>query len=365
MMIRTSTRYPCQFTMGMDAEGREFLSLVVKATFDFPASGEVAERAKLQLPLIMADEYTGAPGFSAPMWETDFAFRKKACDVVAQGAAYAPGGNPAERVLVGLRVGDWIKKFAVVGPRQWRTLGPAIAATRPYPFSRLAFGYDTAFGGPDRSRTDEKSPPVYRDNPYGLGFATVRAGSRVDGLDLPLTEAIDDPVTSPFGQYRPMALGPIPRVFPTRLRYAGTYDDHWKDNIFPFLPPDFDERYYQCAPPDQQIAPPAPGTPVVIIGLTPQGREEFRLPDTELPVTVFRGRTIALQQTLRPDTLAFDCEARQFTLTWRCDTRIHRQITEFTEAWVGTPSRGLVRARQTGKAYLTLDPAVRMPEDAA
>ena len=58
-------------------------------------------------------------------------------------------------------------------------------------------------------------------------------------------------------------------------------------------------------------------------------------------------------------------EARQFTLTWRCDTRIHRHITEFSEAWVGPPSRGLVRARQTGKTYLTLDPAVRMPEDAA
>ncbi len=362
MLIRTSTRYPCQFTMGMDAEGREFLSLVIKATFDFPAPGGVPKRAKVQRPLIMADEYLGAPGFSAPLWETDFAFRKAACDVVAQGAAYAPGGKPAERVRVGLRVGGWTKQFDVVGPRQWRTLGPSIAATRPFPFTRLAFGYDTAFGGPDRSRTDEKSPPVYADNPYGLGFATVRAGSRVDGLDLPLTEAVDDPVTSPFGAHRPMALGPIPRVFPTRLRYAGTYDDNWKDNIFPFLPPDFDERYYQCAPPDQQIAPPASGTPVVIVGMTPQGREEFRLPETSLPVTIFRGRNVALQTTLRPDTLALDCEARQFTLTWRCDTRIHRIITEFSEAWVGVPSRGLIRARDAGKSYLTLDPATRAPE---
>ncbi len=365
MLIRTSTRYPCQFTMGMDADGREFLSLVIKATFDFPNPGGVPVKAKVQRPLIMADEYLGAPGFSAPQWETDFAFRKSACDVVAQGAAYAPGGKAAERVRVGLRIGDWTKQFDVVGPRQWRTLGPSIAATRPYPFTRLAFGYDTAFGGPDRSRTDEKSPPVYADNPYGLGYATVRAGSRIDGLDLPLTEAVDDPVTSPFGAHRPMALGPIPRVFPDRLRYAGTYDDNWKDNIFPFLPPDFDERYYQCAPPDQQIVPPAPGTPVIIVGLTPQGREEFRLPDTDLPVSVFRGREIALQQTLRPDTLAFDCEARQFTMTWRCDTRIRRQITEFAEAWVGPPSRGLVRARETGKSYLTLDPATRIPEDAA
>ena len=364
MLIRTSTRYLSQFTMGMDGTGREFLSLVIKATFDFPAPGEVAKRARIQRPLIMADEYGGAPGLSAPLWETDFAFRKARCDVVAQGAAHAPGGQPAERVRVGLRVGTWVKQFDVVGPRQWRTLGPSITATKPFPFTRLAFGYDTAFGGPDRSRADEKSPPVFADNPHGLGFATVSAGSRIDGLDLPLTEASDDPVTSPFGAHAPMALGPIARVLPQRVRYAGTYDDNWKDNIFPFLPPDFDERYYQCAPQDQQIAPPAPGTPVVIVGMTPQGREEFRLPDTALPVTIFRRREVALDTTLRPDTLAFDCEARQFTLTWRCDVPIRRLITEFTEAWVGPPSRGLARARAAGKSYLALEPAARTPEAA-
>lgn len=359
MQIRTSTRFLSQFTMGMDAAGREFLSLVIKATYDFPAPGGTPQRAKIQRPLIMADEYAGPPGLSAPLWETDFAFRKTMCDVVAQGAAYAPGGKPVERVRVGLRVGAWVKQFDVVGPRQWRTLGPSITATRPYPFTRLPFGYDTAFGGPDRSRTDDKAPPTFADNPYGLGFATVRAGSRIDGLDLPLTEAIDDPVTSPFGAHKPMALGPIARVFPQRVRFAGTYDDNWKDNIFPFLPPDFDERYYQCAPQDQQIPFPAPGTPVVIVGMTPSGREEFRLPDTNLAVKVFRGREIAIDATLRPDTLAFDCEARQFTLTWRCDTPIRRLITEFAEAWVGPPSRGLIRARAAGKSYVVLDPVSR------
>ena len=88
MLIRTSTRYLSQFTMGMDASGREFLSLVIKVTFDFPAPGGVPKRALVQRPLIMADEYAAEPGFSAPLWETDFAFRKGACDVVAQGAAF-------------------------------------------------------------------------------------------------------------------------------------------------------------------------------------------------------------------------------------------------------------------------------------
>jgi hypothetical protein len=364
VLIRSSTRFPSQFTMGLDVAAREYLSLVIKATYDFPAPGGTPTRAKVQRPLIMADEFSGPPGFSAPLWETDFAFRKTRCDVVAQGAAYAPGGKPAERVRVGLRVGNWVKQFDVVGPRKWRTLGPSITATRPFPFTRLAFGYDTAFGGPDRS-WDGDTPPAYAENPFGLGFAAARSGSRIDGLDLPVTEAADDPVTSPFGAHRPMALGPIARVTPQRARLAGNYDDNWKDNIFPFLPPDFDERYYQCAPEDQQIAPPGPGTPVVIIGLTPSGREEFRLPDTTLPVKVFRGQEIAVDSTLLPDTLAFDCEARQFTLAWRCETPIRRIITEFSEAWIGPPSRGLARARATGKSYLVLDPVAPAVEETA
>lgn len=354
MLIRTSTRYLAQFTMGMDVAGYEYLSLVVKGTFDFPEPGGVAKRAKEQRPLIFADEYTGAPGFSAPLWETDFAFRKTRCDVVAQAAAYVPNGRPAERVRVGLRVGDWVKQFDVVGPRQWRTLGPLITATRPCPFTRLAFGYDTAYGGPDRSRENKDAPPVFANNPVGQGYATSRFGGRLDGLDLPLTEDPADPVTSPFGPHQPMALGPIARSWPQRARWAGTYDQDWIDNVFPFLPKDFHERYYQCAPDDQQIAPPAPFTPIMVVGLTPQGREEFHLPDTELPVRIFRGRSVALDAVLRPDAIAFDCEMRQLTLVWRCEAPILRHLTEFSEAWVGPPSHGLAHAFAKGKTYVTL-----------
>lgn len=362
MRILTSTRFLAQSTQGTDIAGRTYLSLVIKGTWDFPEPGQAPRKARVQRALVMADEFTGPPGFSAPLWETDFAFRKPHAEVIAQGAAYAPNGQPAERVRVGLRVGDWTKQFDVVGPRQWRTLGPTITATRPYPFTRLPFSYDTAFGGPDRSLGDGPNRPAYADNPLGLGFATIRAGSRIDGLDLPLTEAPDDPVTSPFGAHRPMALGPLPRIIPARARLGGTYDENWKDNIFPFLPPDFDERYYQAAPQDQWIAKPAPGTPVVIVGMTPRGREEFRLPDTTLPVRLFRGRELALDTTLVADTLIFDTEARQFTLAWRCEAPIRRTIGEFTEAWVGPPSAGLRRAYAWGKDYLILPPAVR-PDD--
>lgn len=361
MRVLNQTRFVHQFTMGMDKSGREYLSFVVKGTFAFPDNSSDRPRpAEIQRPLVMADEYSGQPGLSAPLWESDFAFRKSRCDVVLQGAAHAPGGKPVERVRVGVKVGQWSKQFDVVGPREWRVIGPAITATRPYPFARQAFSYDTAFGGPDRTDPQDSAPPAYARNPVGLGFASVRSQSRLSGQPLPNTEEPDEPITSPYGNYRPMALGPIGRGWPERIRHGGTYDQNWIDNVFPFLPADFDELYFQMAPEDQQIAFPEGGTPVALVNLTPAGREVFRLPDTALPIRIFRGREICLDAAPLPDTLIFDPEARVFMMVWRVSVPMRRIITEFTEAWLGTPTPAMKRAFATGKRYVR-----RLAEEAA
>ena len=337
----------------MVASGREYLSLVVKSTYAFPDENEYEpQHASEQRELVMADEYFGEPGFSATRWETDFALRKLRCDVVAQGVAYAPNGVPAERVRVGIRVGTMVKQFDVVGAREWRVVGPSITVTRPYPFTRMEFSYDTAFGGVDRTDPDDPMPPAYDENPVGLGFAATDRTAKLGSLPLPNTEEPGIPVTSPFKNYRPMSLGPVGRGWPLRRRYAGTYDQYWIDNTFPFLPRDFDERYYQMAPEDQQIDPPVRGTDVIIVGMTPAGREVFRLPETALPVRVFRGREIAFDNSVLPDTLTFDTEARVFMLTWRIATPIRRDITEFTEAWVGPPTAAMLKAYREGRRYI-------------
>lgn len=361
MQVLNQTPYCHQFTMGMDKAGHEYLSFVVKGTFDFPPDAATPPQpSDSQRPLVMADAHTGTPGFSATLWETDFAFRKAACDVVLQGAAHAPGGQPAERVRVGVRVGAWSKQFDVVGQREWRVLGPAITATRPYPFTRQPFSYDTAFGGPDRSVPDDPRPPVYLPNPVGIGYATLRTHGRISGLPLPNTESVGEEVTSPFGHYKPMAFGPISRGNPERLRHAGTYDAQWQAEVFPFLPQDFDERYYQMAPADQQIPYPPPGTPVLLGNLTPRGREEFRLPDTALPIRIWRGREVCLDQQVLPDTLIFDTEARVFMLVWRVWVPLRRVLSEFTEAWLGPPTNAMLRAEAEGRRYLR---AVGVAED--
>ncbi len=91
MQIWNQMGYPHEFTMGIDKAGHEWIVVVVKGTFDFPATpGGPVQKSAEQVPLVMADTHTGVPGYSATLWETDFAFRKPRSDVIANGFAYTP-----------------------------------------------------------------------------------------------------------------------------------------------------------------------------------------------------------------------------------------------------------------------------------
>jgi hypothetical protein len=353
MQIYNQTGYPHEFTMAMDKAGHEWILLVVKGSFDFPdAAGGPVRKSETQVPLVMADAFTGQPGFSAPLWESDFAHRKPRCDVVANGAAYASGGRPAERVRVGIKLGQWSKAFDVLGRREWRARGPLFGATRPEPFLRQPITYDRAWGGIDRLDPADELPAAYPANPVGTGWARTRNQRFIPGLALPSTQAIGENVTSPFGDYAPMSFGPKGRGWPGRIEFGGTYDQNWIDNVFPFLPADFDDRYYQMSPPDQQTDPPRGGEEVILVNLTPRGKENFRLPATALPITLFKGRDPALETTLHPDTVLFDPENRRFSLVWRVSARIRRTILDYTEAWIGPPTEPMLRARREGRAYI-------------
>ncbi|WP_018236765.1 DUF2169 domain-containing protein [Ensifer sp. BR816] len=353
MQIWNQTGFPTEFTMAMDKAGHEYILIVVKGTFDFPETpGGPLRKSSEQVPLVMADSHTGKPGFSATLWETDFAFRKPLCDVIANGCAYAPGARPAERVRVGIKLGDWSKAFDVVGEREWRARGPLFAATAPLPFLRQPFSYDTAWGGSDRLDPDDDLPASYQLNPVGTGWARPNNQHLIPGLKLPNTQAIGEEIRSPFGDYRPMSFGPYGRGWPGRVEHGGTYDDNWTEKIFPFLPPDFDERYFQMAPADQQINSPKGGEEVVLVNLTPAGRESFRLPNTSLPMTLFRGSEATFESSILPDTVLFDLEHRRLSLVWRVSQRIHRTILDFSECWVGPPTQSMLRARATGRRYI-------------
>src|SRR4051812_43606833 len=117
MELVNFTTLPVGYTTGYQSDGRELLVVAVKATFTIPAPREDPKLSAEQAPLTETDEFSGDPGFSAPVHEIDFAVRKPRCDVLFNGSAYAPGGKPVERLTVALRVGAWTKSFDVVGNR--------------------------------------------------------------------------------------------------------------------------------------------------------------------------------------------------------------------------------------------------------
>lgn len=350
MDLLNSTGMLAGYTMGMKPSGRESLVVVVKGTFIIPKQGEEVKLAEQQIPLIEADTFTGEPGYSAPIYEVDYAPIKHKCDVILNGSAYAPQGKPVSKVQVGLKLESLVKTFVVTGNRVWDT-GLSTALTMPEEFKTMPFSYDSAFGGVDNFHDDEKKHSAYMKNPVGNGFHEQLSKHLVNETPLPNTEELERPIQSPNADYQPMAFGVIGRGWESRLKHAGTYDQNWIDNTFPFLPVDFNEAYFQSAPEDQQISFPKGGEEVVLVNLTPEGRTAFNLPSIEMPVVFFRKKGEKYETQAVIDTIVIEPDKGVFTLTWRASLLLKKNIFEIPQVLVGEMSRGWWRARELGKTY--------------
>ena len=351
MELVNSTRMTAGYTIGMGPSGREHLVVVVKGTFAIPDDGGALALASDQVPLVESDTFTGEPGLSAVVYESDFCLRKPRCDVLVVGSAHAPRGKPATRVRVGLRIGSLRKEFDVVGDRVWRRGLFGLRPSRPRAFTVMPISYDRAYGGVDDS--SPKKVASYLPNLVGVGFHPRRKRSAVRGLPVPNLEAPGRPVKRAKGKYPPLSFGPLPRNSPTRVAFAGTYDQAWLDETFPFLPRDFDERYFQAAPPDQQIDHPQGGEEVQLLNLTAAGRTRFRLPALKVPVeftNVAYART-ELEATL--DTIVIEPDASRVLLSWRASQPLKRNVLEMVQVVVGRMNAGWYRARDLGKRYVT------------
>jgi hypothetical protein len=338
MELINGTRMQAGYTMGIEPSGRELLVVVVKGTFRIPKNGEPVRLHEEQLPLVMADTFTGEPGLSAPVYEVDFAPRKKRCDVLLLGSAYAPGGRPTTRVPVGLRVGDLTKSFAVVGDRVWQA-GASVAASEPEPFTVMPISYDRAFGGVDNKHEDPEKHAACMRNPVGRGFHKHLRSDWLDGAPLPNTEELNRPVERPDADYAPMSFGPIGRNWEPRYKYAGTYDQDWLDNHFPFLPPDFDEQYFQTAPLEQQIEFPRGGEEITLVNLTAAGCASFKLPIFDAPIQYFPKKGEREHGKLNLDTIVLEPDKGTLQLTWRAARPVKRNMFEITEVLVGRKGR--------------------------
>lgn len=368
MELLNASKLLAAYTLGLGSDGRESLVVVAKGTFNLPLDGRTATLALTQQPLLMADTFLGEPGLSPPLQEMDFAPVKPCCDVLVCGKAYAPGGRPVTQLAAGIRVGRVSKAFSVLGPRQWQQGLLGVSPGLPQPFTEQSISYAQAYGGSHPVANAPQMHDCYPDNPNGCGWYSRRINSaNIVGMPMPNTEELGKPIDSPFGDFRPMALGPLGRSWPQRVRYAGTYDDAWLADCFPFLPGDFDNRYFQAAPEDQQLDYLRGGEEVLLLNLTVQERAGFRIPKMDVPVTFFlkKGGHETVHAVI--DTLLIDTDARQVQLTWRVSRPLRRNMFEIAQVLVGTVSTGWWRARELGKDYYpslgALVKAKRAPEE--
>ena len=126
----------------------------------------------------------------------------------------------------------------------------------------------------------------------------------------------------------------MPRFAKERAKYAGTYDKHWMDNVLPFLPQDFDDRYFQAAPADQWLDRLSPGMVFGCIGMSGSGRFGVKLPAMSVPVRfVYDDHTE--HKVVTPDTLIMVPHAGRIVLVGRMGTKLPRKFVRLKEVQVG------------------------------
>ena len=274
--ITNYTRYAAERCWVRDKSGGEVWLVAVKGTFSIAPDGSTSIAAEQQ-KVCLAPVYRAKPGESSLLYDSDLYHTKVNTDILVNAHAYAPQGRLSKQVDVTLRVANVNKTLRVFGDRLWNSALVALVLSDPRPFLKMPLSYERAVGG--RDWTTQESPVQRWDerNPVGIGFAMRQAD--LIGKPAPNVESLTRPVRKWSDRPDPVGYGPIAGHWKPRVLFGGTYDEKWRKERQPLLPEDFDERFYQSAPPDQQTKGFLMGGETVeLLNMTPTGVLAFELP---------------------------------------------------------------------------------------
>jgi hypothetical protein len=304
-------------TLSLLLEGAQVF--LAKGTYELEPDG-VARLAAVQDPLAGADVPYDPEAESAVRYESDFAPFKPFADVLCVGHAHAPAGHATTQLDVRLGVGSLHKTIRVIGDRHWSSgvAGLAHFASRPEPFTAMPLHFGRAYGGKDVGK--EEGYRYESRNRVGVGYS--KYGFGVAGAALPNLEDPADPIRSWRSRPRPMSFGPVGRTWQPRLARAGSYDKQWLKQRAPLPPRDFDERFYNCAPDDQQIPGYLRGDETIRVDHMHAEHARFASQLPGVRVRCFldrpgeRGREL-FEVPLALDTCWIDMDALRLVLVWR------------------------------------------------
>jgi len=330
-MLQLENQTPFKATIALlpDRFAIDTLYVIVKATVTLRPGLALAEE---QVPLTMADEYHGDPAASSLRLASEMHIGKAGTDVILSGSAWAPKGRPTTRMQVGMAVAGRQKVMLVTGDRVWKSGRPS----EPQPFESIPLVWERAFGGLHR-----RGETVLADerNPVGCGFSGGRSASDMEGLSVPNLEDAAAPLQQIGQSPAPACLAPIAPSWLPRRQFAGTYDERWQRARAPYLPDDFDPRFFQCACPefafDRYLQP---GEQVQVVGTLPDGPIAFTIPESYLTIAVTIEGSMH-RPAANLETLLIEPDKNRACFTWRASVPCDRRALKVQTILVGRAGR--------------------------
>jgi hypothetical protein len=299
-----------------DLHGVDTMYAVVTATFQlWPL-----QLSDQQVAPARSDVYHGDPSSSSLRYGGELHLGKPGTDVILVGHARSANQKPVTQLDVGLRVAERKKIVRVFGDRTW--LG--FHASPPAPFSTMPLVYERAFGGLLAVQGEPRL--IEERNPLGVGLGVMRSPA-LRGTIMP---NLEDPAQLLAEGVRPApaGFGAIAASWLPRRSFAGTYDDAWQRARAPYLPLDFQPRFFNCAAEgfvfDRHLQG---GEPLAATSVSEHGPLNIVLPTCKLSTTfVLRGERHA--QPNRLQTVLIEPDDNRMCLTFHTELRCDKAVLE-------------------------------------
>ncbi len=307
LQLNNATPFSADVTVFADANGVDTLYTVVKGSFTYDGTLTLASE---QAPISKGDEYLGDTKNSSLITASDYHIGKIASDIIVQGSAITPDHEPYEQLDVTVQVGIVSKSVRVFGDRDWQ----AGTITVPVPFTNMPITYERAYGANGAVWMQNDHPPANK-NPAGVGY--IPKGREANGISLPNIEEINNLITAPEDNPAPAGLSYIAPHWAPRRYLAGTYDKNWQKSRAPYLPKDFDPKFFNNASSgltyDGFLQG---GEQIWVEGMHQRGSWQAAVPSVELQVKVkFGTQTDTARFNL--ETLVLEPNTKNITVVWR------------------------------------------------
>jgi len=325
MQIKNQTYFAVEALPSIDTDNKAILTIIVKGTFSFE-SPEVIRCLKEQDEIQFADVLYDNNEFSTTMFENDIAPFKPCADIIVVGKAYAPQKIPVSSFTATLQVGKLRKELSIFGHRYWINKNKY---SIPEKILEMPIRYENAYGGFDINNKSE----YFSENLSGKGFISNKHKSGIENIPLPNIEDSNCLISSYKDKpEKPAGMGVYSKLWRSRLKHAGTFNDDWRKNKSPNMPEDFDPLYYNAAHPDMQINGYLSGNETIILeNLTtyPNSRYEFNLPEVSIKTTIIKKFEYEYSESLKKtpdeskeiimniDTLCIIPDEKKILITWR------------------------------------------------